>query len=129
MATSAHQNGESPQAPLITHDHYLPPQDKNTTNDDNNSKGWWQREKQPMEKITDYLEDKTRDGFILSKRSWKIYVLFLIPPFFITLLWLFIPLQHYGSYCFAISVYYTMAFFAWLSFYSIFSVSGFNYSF
>lgn len=63
--------------------------------------------------------------FLLSRRAWIIYSHFLLPPFLITLLWLLLPVNTYASYAFSITVYYCMAFFAWMFFYDL-AIPGMN---
>lgn len=63
-----------------------------------------------------FCSGTTGGWVLLSKRAWIIYSLFFIPPFIITLAWLFIPLQHYSTYSVAISIYYCVVFIAWINF-------------
>ena len=88
-------------------------------------KQWRGRATSRLSRVMSFIDDSTRAGMLLSRRAWIIYALFFTPPFFLTLLWLLIPLFNYPAYCFSISLYYAFAFLAWISFYSILIISCF----
>ena len=63
--------------------------------------------------LADQQTKQTSIWKLLSLKSVKILSLFLIPPLFLALLWISIPLTKPILFAFIVETYYLTAFFAW----------------